>query len=283
MIPANNKPITADVLLEQLENDPVAWEYYQKLINEPYVLGFMIWGSRATGFGAADSDWDALVYVTEEHYDSIDLKDALLYIFDESVFPKRLVVDYSPISDGWFRQQIESPLDIDHFPYAEGIVINDKTGKLEEWRRRLAEYPEEEHEDRLKNKLVQLQVAYYYAMIGDKRRALNEESFLANRQINLYRAVLSAASLWFAVKKSWSPPLKFWSQHCRKLGMTDEEFQLFTETLNGPTLENVGKLVKHLEQLIIDQGYEFPKDFFATFVETIDIAGRPKQIRHTYL
>jgi predicted nucleotidyltransferase len=254
MIPENNKPISAEILLEKLENDPIAWEYYQKLIKESYVLGFMVWGSRATGFGTADSDWDALVYVTEEYYDSINLKGSLLYIYDESISPKRLVVDYSPISDGWFRQQIESPLDIDHFPYAEGIVIYDKTGKLEEWRQRLAKYPEDEHEERLKTKLVQLQVAYYYAMIGEKRRVLDEESFLANRQINLYRGVVSAVSLWFAIKKTWSPPLKFWSQHCRKLGMTDEEFQLFTETFNEPTLENVGKLVKQLEQMIIGQG-----------------------------
>jgi hypothetical protein len=52
--------------------------------------------------------------------------------FDESVEPRKPVIDFSPVSDSWFRQQMDTPLDIDHSPYAEGVVIHDRSGKLEE-------------------------------------------------------------------------------------------------------------------------------------------------------
>lgn len=274
---------TAEVLFEELKNDAFAWNYYQEMIKKPHVLGFLVWGSRATGFGAPKCDWDALVYVTEEYYDQLDLKDTLWWITDESVTPKRLVIDFSPISDAWFQQQIESPLDIDHSPYADGITLYDKTGKLEEWRQKLARYPEEEHEDRLKNKYVQFINAFGEAMIDDRRLELDEEKFRPNRQINLYRAVLAAIHLWFAVEKLWSPPFKWWSHHALQHGMNAEEFQLFSEIIESPDLENMRKVIDHLKQKILDHGLEFPNDYVGTFLETIHTNGRPKQIRHTYL
>ncbi|MHA2178573.1 MAG: hypothetical protein ACXAAK_09505 [Candidatus Thorarchaeota archaeon] len=118
---------------------PMARERLEGLVKESHVLGVMLWGSRATGFGAPTTDWDALIYVTEEYYDGLELKDTIWLEFDESVEPRKLVIDFSPISDAWFRQQMESPLDIDHSPYAEGKVIHDPTGKLEEWRKKLAQ------------------------------------------------------------------------------------------------------------------------------------------------
>ncbi|MFW9914761.1 MAG: hypothetical protein ACFFGZ_04035 [Candidatus Thorarchaeota archaeon] len=274
---------TAESLLADLKEDAFAWNYYQKLIKEPHVLGFLVWGSRATGFGAPKTDWDALVYVTEEYYNQLELQDTLWWIFDESISPKRLVIDFSPVSDAWFRQQIESPLDIDHSPYAEGITLYDETGKLEEWRRKLARYPVEEHENRLKNKFVQFLNAFGEARIDDARLSLDREKFLPNRQINLYRAVLASLHLWFALKKSWTPPLKWWSHHSLKLGMKEDEFRIFKEAIEDPSLENVRTLIEHLKQMILDQGYDFPNDYVKAFLETIHTKGRPKQIRHTYL
>lgn len=274
---------TAESLLTDLKEDTFAWNYYQKLIKEPHVLGFLVWGSRATGFGAPNTDWDALVYVTEEYYNQLELQDTLWWIFDESISPKRLVIDFSPVSDAWFRQQIESPLDIDHSPYAEGITLYDEIGKLEEWRRKLAQYPVEEHEDRLKSKFVQFLNAFGEARSDNDRLTLDREKFLPNRQVNLYRAILASLHLWFALKKSWTPPLKWWSHHSLKLGMTEEEFHFFTEAIESPSLENVRTLIDRLKQMILDQGYDFPNDYVKAFLETIHTNGRPKQIRHTYL
>ncbi len=258
-------------------DDAMARERLEGLVKEPHVLGVMIWGSRATGFGEPTTDWDALIYVTEEYYDSLELKDTIWLEFDESVEPKKLVIDFSPVSNAWFRQQIDSPLDMDHFPYAEGVVIHDPSGKLEEWRQKLARYPEEEHLDRLKNKYVTLLGALYYADIN------NQRGFTYDSKLNAFRTVVAAANLWFSMQKQWTPPLKWWTPHVKSMGMTDETYKLFCNALDEPKIETLLELFKKLKQEILDQGFEFPNDTMSTFLETIHVKGRPAQIRHTYI
>ncbi|MHA2072981.1 MAG: DUF4037 domain-containing protein [Candidatus Thorarchaeota archaeon] len=258
-------------------DDPMARERFEGLIKEPHVLGLMLWGSRATGFGAPKTDWDALVYVTDDYYNSLEVKDTIWLEFDESVEPKRLVIDFSPISDAWFRQQLDSPLDIDHSPYAEGVVIYDPSGKLEEWRQKLARYPEEEHVDRLKTKFA-LAVGSYGA-----GRADNDRGFIHDSKLNLYRSIVASVNLWFTIKKSWTPPLKWWTPHAKRLGMTDETYTLFCDALDTPSVETVGAVLKHLREMILGDGHEFPNDFVTAFLETIHVDGRPAQIRHSYM
>ncbi|MHA2234382.1 MAG: DUF4037 domain-containing protein [Candidatus Thorarchaeota archaeon] len=239
---------------------PMARERLEGLVKESHVLGVMLWGSRATGFGAPTTDWDALIYVTEEYYDGLELKDTIWLEFDESVEPRKLVIDFSPISDAWFRQQMESPLDIDHSPYAEGKVIHDPTGKLEEWRKKLARYPEEEHVDRLKNKFALAAGSFGAGRIDQDR------GFVHDSKMNLFRSVVASINLWFTIKKSWTPPYK-----------------LFCDALDDPTVKNVGAVVMHLKEQIIEDGHEFPNDFITAFLETIHVEGRPGQIRHSYM
>jgi len=258
-------------------DDVMARERLEGLVKEPHVLGVMIWGSRATGFGELTSDWDALIYVTEEYYDSLELKDTIWLEFDETVEPKKLVIDFSPVSNAWFRQQIDSPLDMDHFPYAEGVVIHDPSGKLEEWRQKLARYPEEEHLDRLKNKYCTLLGALYYADIN------NQRGFAYDSKLNAFRTVVAAANLWFSMQKQWTPPLKWWTPHVKSMGISDETYKLFCEALDDPKIEILRNLFLKLKQELLDLGFEFPNDTMSTFLETIHVKGRPAQIRHTYI
>ena len=271
---SENIPIVSSI--EEID-DPIARTKLEALAKEPWYLGAMLWGSRATGFGAPTTDWDALIYVTEEYYDTLDVKDTLWLEFDESVEPRRLVIDFSPVSDTWFRQQMVSPLDIDHSPYAEGVVIHDPTGKLEEWREKLARYPEEEHLDRLKNKYVLFLGSLSHADLNNRR------GFTLDSKLNTYRAVVAAVNLWFTFKKSWTPPLKWWSRHVKAMGMPEDTYRLFCEAIEAPSFEKLLELFRHMKQLILDDGYEFPNDTFTTFLETIHANGRPAQIRHSYL
>lgn len=272
----NDNQIDVVKSIEEID-DPMARERLENLVKEPHVMGIMLWGSRATGFGAPSTDWDALVYVTDEYYHSLDVKDTIWLEFDESVDPKRLVIDFSPISDAWFKQQMESPLDIDHSPYYEGVVIHDPTGKLEEWRQKLARYPEEEHLDRLKSKFALLMGSLGNGIVDERR------GFSYDAKLNFYRAIVAAVNLWFTIKKSWTPPLKWWTPHAKKLGITDETYKLFCDALDTPNAETLRPLFVHLRDMIIEDGYEFPNDPVTAFLETIHVKGRPAQIRHSYL
>ncbi|MFW9993731.1 MAG: DUF4037 domain-containing protein [Candidatus Odinarchaeota archaeon] len=257
-------------------DDPIAKKTLEELIEEPHVLGIMLWGSRATGFGSPDTDWDVLIYCTDVYFQSLAPKDIAIIVFDENAGPKRLVCDYSYLSDMVFEQQLESPLDIDHFAYVEGVVIHDPTGKLEEWRRKLARYPGEEHIDRVKIKWIQLVTAFYYAQVVNKR------GFISDRQVNLYRTITIAVNFWFTLQKSWTPPFKWWTNHVKRLGMDDETYGIFSKALETPSIEAVGLLIKHLQELADKSGHDF-KNFQEDFLETIMPSGRQKFIRHGYL
>ncbi|MHA2294382.1 MAG: DUF4037 domain-containing protein [Candidatus Hodarchaeales archaeon] len=258
-------------------DDPIAKKKLVELIKEPHVMGVMLWGSRATGFGTPNTDWDVLIYVTDDFFQTLHIKDIAIILFDENTDPKRLVCDFSYLSDKVFQQQLESPLDVDHFAYAEGVVIHDQAGgKLEEWRRKLARYPEDEHVERLKIKLIQLNTAFYYARVNEKR------GFKPDQQVNLYRSITIAVNLWFTLQKTWSPPFKWWTKHVKRLGMDDETYDIFCEALKDPSIKTVEKLVDSLNKLAKKQGYDF-KNFQEDFLETIMPTGRPKLIKHGYM
>ena len=79
------------------------------------VIGIMLWGSRATGFGASDSDWDALVLVTNEYYNGLDVKETAYVVIDESTESKKVLIDFSIWFEECAQQIYESPMDIDHW------------------------------------------------------------------------------------------------------------------------------------------------------------------------
>jgi len=257
--------------------DPQVRTKIEEYIQDTNVLGIMLWGSRATGFGASDSDWDALVLVTDKFYNGLDMKETAYVVIDELTEPRRVLIDFSIWSEECAQQIYESPMDIDHWAWIEGTIIHDPIGKMVEWKKKISRYPEEEQEERLKSKFVQLLVARYYAVVTAKR------GFEPDSKLNLYRAILSAIHLWFSLQKTWTPSLKWWSKNAKQIGMNEETFILFSDALKNPTLDNIGLIENYLKEEIIAQGYTFPNDFLQMLLETIHRDGRPYVIKHSYL
>jgi predicted nucleotidyltransferase len=262
--------------IEDIQN-PIARKKLEELIQNPNILGIMIWGSQATGFATPDTDWDAMILVTDEFYNNLSIKELAIISFDESIDPKRLVNDFTYFSEACLTKDVDSPLDVDHWAFVEGIVIYDPTGKLREWQQKIARYPDEDHLDRLKNKFLQMQIALYYAMVTEKR------GFIPDSKINIFRAILAAIHLWFTLQKSWTPPFKWWTKHVKKMGMTEVLYKLFCDVIESPSTDSVKKLSKLLTDEILNQGYKFPKDLLQVQLEAIHINGKSKQILHSYL
>ncbi|MHA2094346.1 MAG: nucleotidyltransferase domain-containing protein, partial [Candidatus Hodarchaeales archaeon] len=170
--------------------NPEVVDKIKEFMNNEDVLGIMLWGSRATGFGEPDSDWDALVLITNEYYNKLEVKETAFVLMDENKDPKKVFIDFSLWSEECAHQVWKSPKDIDHWAWVEGKVIYDPQGKMAEWKEKISRYPEEEHEERLKTKFVDLIVSRYYAMITDKR------GYKPDSKLNSYRAVITAIHLW---------------------------------------------------------------------------------------
>lgn len=256
--------------------DPKIRKEIQNYLDKDYVLGFMLWGSRATRFAEPTTDYDALVYVTQEFFDTLPKKDIAILTFDESVTPKRMVIDFTYWADSIFEDQLQSPLDIDHSAYVEGIVLADKTGKLEEWRKKIAKYPVEKHEERVKAKYINLSVSVGYAVKNQTRN--NEVDML----LNLQKSIVLATNLWFALQKTWAPPMKWWSKYCRKLGIDQKTLDLFEKTILELNVENIREISKHLREMMVQQGITMDSlqdDFFATIYPE----GRKKLVEHSFI
>ena len=260
-----------------LITNPQVKEKIEEYKQDPNVLGIMLWGSRATGFGASDSDWDALVLVNNNYYNKLDVKETAYVVIDESIEPRKVLIDFSIWSEECAQQIYESPMDIDHWAWIEGKIIYDPENKMSKWKKKISRYPEDEQEERLKSKFVQMVVARYYAVVTRKR------GFEPDSKLNLYRAILSAIHLWFSLQKSWTPSLKWWSKHAKRIGMDEEIYTLFSDALKIPTLEKIDQIENYLKEEILSQGFTFPNDFLQMLLETVHHKGRPYVIKHSYL
>ena len=181
----------------------------ENIIKNEFVFGIMLWGSRATQFGEPDTDYDALIYVDQKYFDSLQKKEIAVLKFNEQVTPKKLLIDFTYWADSIFEDQLKSPLDIDHAAYVEGIVLADKTGKLEEWRKKLAHYPLETHKERIVAKWISLQVSHGYTRKNHMRNNI------VDMKVNLYKTLTLAVNLGFNLLKTWAPPLKWWSKYAK--------------------------------------------------------------------
>lgn len=264
-------------LITSLEDidEPLVKDEIHELIAKDYVLGIMLWGSRATQFGEPDTDWDALIYVTQEHFDSMAKKDIAVFKFNEEITPRRLVTDFTYWSDSLFENQLQSPMDIDHAAYSEAIVLVDKTGQLENWRKKLAQYPGEKHEERIKAKWINLLVSYEYVQKNNKRK------HDLDMKVNIYKTLTIAINIGFNVLHVWAPPLKWFSKYAKKYGMDEELFTVYSKAIEEPTMENTKKLIDTLKLRIEQSGVDL-SNFFNDFFETIYPEGRKKLIDYSY-
>ena len=247
----------------------------ETIIKNDFVLGIMLWGSRATQFGEIDTDYDALIYVDQNYFNRLDKNEIAILKYNEQVSPKKMLIDFTYWADSIFEDQLKSPLDIDHAAYVEGIVLADKTGKLEEWRKKLANYDTETHKERLLAKWISFTISFGYAQKNHDRNNI------IDMKINLYRALTIAVSLGFNLLKTWEPPLKWWSKYAKKYGMDKELYVVYSKTIQDSTMNNLKELIALLKKRLENEGVDL-SNFKDDFFETIYPSGRNKLIKYSY-
>ncbi len=246
-------------------------------LRRPETLGFLLCGSRVTGWSEPDGDYDGVLYVTEDHHRSLDVLQTEVRLFAEGETPKRLIGDFSLFSDAALAEQERSPLDIDHWAYVDAVVLFDRGGTLEGWRRRIARFPEEGWRERAVHKFVQIVIAYHYATMNDVR------GFAADRQLNLYRAALAGAHLWFTLQRRWAPPLKWWTREVERLGIRPDTRAVLEGAILNPSIETLTHLRDHLKMELKAAGISEVDDTLKAFFATLLAEHRSAVYRNTYL
>jgi hypothetical protein len=273
------EPRTETRLIRSIEevHEPSVRAAVLDLVARPQTLGFLFCGSRATGWAAPDGDYDGFVYVTREHYRSLDVDATQIRIFAEDETPKRMIGDFSVFSDEVFEEQLRSPLDIDHWPYVDAAIVADRTGALADWTRKLAAFPMEQLRERAVQKYLQLAIDYHYATIADVR------GFEVDRQLNLSRAALAAVHLWFTLRGRWAPPFKWWTREVERLEIRPDTRAVLEGAILRPSIEMLTHVRDHLKGEMRHAGITEVDDLLRAFFATFLPERRPAVYRNTYL
>lgn len=243
----------------------------------PETLGLLLVGSRALGWAHERGDYDVLILVTPEHLRSLPPEEAQVFLYAEGEFPKRMTGDFSYVSEETLGAHLASPLDIDHWPYRDAVVLFDRTGRLPDWCVRLGTLPEPERRERAIQKYLQMAIALSYATVDDVR------GYGVDRQMNLFRSVLAGLHLWFALRGRWAPPFKWWSREVERLEMRPDTRGILEAAILNPTIETVIPLRDHLREEMRHAGFTEVNDLVRAFVERLTADSRDAQYRHTYL
>jgi len=262
--------------LDQIDN-PAVRAALDAYFAQEAVLGILLCGSRVLGWADADGDYDALILVTPEHFRSIPPEQTLVRIFAEGETPRRMVGDFAILTGATLDESLRSPLDIDHWPYVDAVVVADRTGTLEERRRGLAAFPEAGWRERALQRYLTLLIAVHYAIVDDVR------GFAADRQMNLFRAGLAGIHLWFTLQKRWAPPLKWWTREVERLSIRPDSRAALEAAVLNPTIDTATHLREHLKTEMRHAGFAEVDDIVSEFARTFLPERRAAVYRDSYL
>ncbi len=251
--------------------------YLEAALARPETLGLLLVGSRALGWAAPGGDYDLLILVPTERERSLAPEEAQVFLYAEGEFPKRMIGDFSYISERTLAAQLDSPLDVDHWTYQDAVPLLDRTGRLADWCRRLSALPEPARRERAVQKYLQVAIALSYATADDVR------GFAADRQMNLFRGVLAGLHLWFALRGRWAPPLKWWTREVERLEMRPDTRGILEAAVLNPSLETFIPMRDHLKAEMRAAGFDEVDDLTRAFVARLRPERRDDGYRHTYL
>jgi hypothetical protein len=257
--------------------EPAVRAYFEAAMGRSETLGILLVGSRALGWAEPDGDYDAFLLVTREALETLGPEETQAFLFAEGAYPRRLIGDFTYFSEESLEEHLASPHDIDHWPYADAAVLADRTGRLGEWCRRLAELPEGDRKERAIHKYIQIQIALHYATADEVR------GFEPDRRMNLYRGALAGAHLWFTLRGRWSPPLKWWTREIERLEIRPDTRGILEGAILNPTIETLTLLREHLRAEMRHAGITEVDDFVRAFIERLQPTHREARYRSTYL
>lgn len=166
---------------------------------DDHVLGALLVGSKASGYADARSDDDLEVVLAAETYARLAPPACHEYRMVEDASPQ-LRYDALFVSLAGLQQKAESPLDIDHWPYASARILFDRTGDVGERVRQAAAMPEPFQRVRILHAAVDLWVA------TNRAAKTTARGFPAAGRMTVVRGAKALTRILFALERRWVPP-----------------------------------------------------------------------------
>ncbi|MGH7680448.1 MAG: DUF4037 domain-containing protein [Candidatus Eiseniibacteriota bacterium] len=277
MISSASKGTTQPVRSLADIDEPAVRAWIETALRHPETRGFLLCGSRVMGWAQPDGDYDGFLLVGDDHFRTLTMDQIEIRMMAEGETPKRLIGDFSTISERTLEEHLRSPLDIDHWPYMDAVVLHDPKGEVEIWRQRLAAFPADSMRERAVHKLIQLAIAYHYATVGDVR------GFPMDRQLNLYRAALAGVHLWFTLQRRWAPPFKWLTRELDRLEARPDTRAVLEGAILNPSIETLTHFRDHLKTEMKHAGITEVDDILHAFFTSLLPEHRAAFYRNSYL
>jgi len=131
--------------------------------------------------------------------------------------------------------------------------------------------------DRAVHKYIQLVIAYHDATANDVR------GIAVDRQLNLHRAALAGAHLWFTLRRRWAPPFKWWTREVERLEIRPDTRAVLEGSILNPTIEILTHLRDHMKIEMRHAGIAEVDDLLRAFFTTFLPEQRDAVYRNSYL
>nr|AIA13938.1 Unknown Function [uncultured bacterium] len=232
-------------------------------ISMPEILGVILTGSKSLGHDDEISDDDLEVLFTEDAFAKIAPARCHEYIVEGEGASARVVYDalYTTLSE--FKQKIDSPRDLDHWPYESAQVIFDRTGEVRHAVDRAARMDPDFRHKRLLHATIDAWAAHRRAT-----KTLRRGGDLAVRLI-LARGAKALSRVLFALEWRWVPLDHWLEAELSTLEDPSGAGKLLIEALKLNRPEPLAEALDRLEDALYDEGVARPSDRIALFLELV--------------
>jgi len=167
---------------------------------DPAVLGVLLVGSRSRGHDDPTSDDDLEVLLTPAAYARIAPADCSEVRIEGEGPTRRLIWDAEYLGLEELAARVDSPLDLDHWPYERARVLFDRDGRTKAVVAALAVMHDDFRATRLQHSAIDARSAALRAA-----RTLARGAGEAAVRMNVARAARALVRVVFALEGRWAP------------------------------------------------------------------------------
>jgi hypothetical protein len=255
----------SDEIFAQTRERLAAWQA------DSDVLGVLLVGSKSRGHMDGLSDDDLEVLLSDEAHARLTPSACSERLVDAQAQPRRLVYDaqYLPLSH--LAERVESPLDLDHWPYERARVLFARDGRVEAAVKALGSMPAAFRRLRLLHAAID---AHNAALRAEKTL---KRGYAGSARMLVARAARALTRVVFALEGRWVPLDHWLEPELATLADGAQAGPALLEAMEtgapGPILE----ALKRLQPALAQEGYPAPEgrvDLFLALVHPSRAAER---------